>query len=604
MANILYFGDNLHVLRQHIADGSVDLVYLDPPFNSNASYNVLFATPEGRKSHAQTAAFEDTWHWGDEAEAAYDAVLRSGTALAPIVRGFRSILSGSDMMAYLTMMAVRLIELHRVLKSTGSLYLHCDATASHYLKLLLDGIFGPDNFRSEITWKRTTSHGNVSRNYGAVADHILFYSKSDSYTWNQVYSPFEPAYIEEKFRWKDRDGRRWQSVTLRNPSPRPNLVYEYLASNGVIYRPHPNGWSCDIVRMRKYDGENRLHFPDKPDGKLRLKMYLDESPGIKAQNIWSDIPAVNSRAIERIGYPTQKPLALLNRIVTASTNRGDVILDPFCGCGTAIHAAENLGRQWLGIDITHVAIQIIQDRLRRYFSLASFEIIGRPKDLAGARALAEHDKYQFQWWATWLVGGHPRGGEKKGADRGVDGEFYFKTGANEDGFGIISVKGGRHLSPSMVSELCAVREREGADLGLFICLEEPTREMRANAAAAGVLHGKYPKVQILTVEQLLAGYRPQVPPLYDTITVAQAARQRTKAAALPTPDDIRRAPFLKLPITGGRSGQSRRAPPPGELLSALEGHPSQPRFLEAAEEPGRYEAEPTPPRLRRKRVKS
>ena len=329
MANILYFGDNLHVLRQHIADGSVDLVYLDPPFNSNASYNVLFATPEGRKSHAQTAAFEDTWHWGDEAEAAYDAVLRSGTALAPIVRGFRSILSGSDMMAYLTMMAVRLIELHRVLKSTGSLYLHCDATASHYLKLLLDGIFGPDNFRSEITWKRTTSHGNVSRNYGAVADHILFYSKSDSYTWNQVYSPFEPAYIEEKFRWKDRDGRRWQSVTLRNPSPRPNLVYEYLASNGVIYRPHPNGWSCDIVRMRKYDGENRLHFPDKPDGKLRLKMYLDESPGIKAQNIWSDIPAVNSRAIERIGYPTQKPLALLNRIVTASTNRGDVILDPF-----------------------------------------------------------------------------------------------------------------------------------------------------------------------------------------------------------------------------------------------------------------------------------
>lgn len=556
MTNTLYYGDNLDVLRRYVKDESVDLVYLDPPFNSNASYNVFFPTPSGRKSEAQSAAFEDTWHWGIEAATAYEAVLNSGLSAAGIIRSFHQILGQSDMMAYLSMISVRLIELKRVLKNTGSLYFHCDSTAGHYLKVILDGIFGLQNFRSEITWKRTGSHGNVSRNYGAVSDHILFYTKSDDYVWNQIYSAFDDDYIDEKFRNSDESGRRWQSVTLRNPSPRPNLVYDYIASNGLIYKPHVNGWSCDINRMKKYDAEGRLHFPSKPDGKLRLKMYIDESNGIKVQNIWNDIFAVNSQAEERIGYPTQKPLALLERIINTSSNRGDTVLDPFCGCGTAIHAAEKLGRKWCGIDITHVSIQIIEDRLKRHFFTSRFDIIGRPKDLEGAYALAAHDKYQFQWWATWLVGGQPRGGQKKGADRGVDGEIYFKTGASRDGFAVISVKGGQNVTPAMVSELCAVREREGADIGIFICLKEPTREMRANALAAGFIDGEYPIVQILTINQLLAGHRPKLPPVYDTSTIAATVSRRSRGTKAASPEDLRRQPQFAYPIPGGKQGES------------------------------------------------
>lgn len=559
MINTLYFGDNLHVLREYVRGESVDLIYLDPPFNSSASYNVLFTTPQGRHSEAQSSAFEDTWTWGIEAETAYDAVLNSGTATAGILRSLRQILQSSDMMAYLSMRAIRLIEMRRVLTADGSLYLHCDATAAHYLKIVLDGIFGVSSFRSEITWKRTTSHGNVSRNYGAVADHLLFYTRSDEYTWNQAYSPFSNEYVESKFRGIDPGGRRWQSVTLRNPSPRPNLRYPFPASNGKTYQPHANGWSCDIERMRKYDREGRLHFPAKVGGQLRLKMYLDESPGVKVQNIWDDIPAVNSQAQERIGYPTQKPLALLERIVQVSSNPGDVVLDPFCGCGTAIHAAEKLGRKWIGIDVTHVAIQIIQDRIRNHLPQCKFEIVGRPKDLEGAEALFVHDPYQFQWWATWLVGGQPRGEKKKGADRGVDGELYFKMGANEDGYAVISVKGGKHLSPAMVSELCAVREREGADVGLFICLGKPTKEMKANAAAAGLIDGQYARVQILTIEELLEGKRPRLPPVYDTITAARAARrgQRQTRSDL-TPTELRREPQMTFVIAPG----SKRRPQP------------------------------------------
>jgi len=569
----LYFGDNLHVLREYVRSESVDLIYLDPPFNSNASYNVLFTTPEGRKSEAQSAAFEDTWHWEIEAQVAFDAVLASGSGAANMLRAFRSMLSDSDMMAYLAMMTIRLIEMHRVLQTTGSLYLHCDATAAHYLKILLDGIFGPDGFRSEITWKRTTSHGNTSKNYGAVADHILFYTKSGNYTWNQIYSPFEEDYIEQKFRWADDDGRRWQSVTLRNPSQRPNLVYPYTASNGRTYHPHPNGWSCDRVRMQEYDRSNRLHHPDKVDGKLRLKMYLDESPGVKVQNIWSDIPAVNSRAEERIGYPTQKPLALLERIVLTSSNPGDVVLDPFCGCGTAIHAAQKNGRKWLGVDVTHVAIQIIQDRLRKYFPRERFEIVGRPEDLSGAHALAQHDKYQFQWWATWLVGGQPRGGKKKGADRGVDGEIYFKTGANRDGFAVISIKGGRNIGPTMISELCAVREREQADVGIFVCLAEPTREMRSIAASAGLIDGQYPRIQILTIEQLISGARPKLPPVYDTMAASEAGR-RAEASTKMKPRKLeRKQRSLLLPLSGNATPQ-----PAEELIPHLSAKSEMPKL--------------------------
>ncbi|HET9274376.1 MAG TPA: DNA methyltransferase [Methyloceanibacter sp.] len=282
MTNKLYYGDNLRILRDHIASESVDLVYLDPPFNSNATYNVLFRSPAGEQSQAQIEAFEDTWHWNEAAEHAFDDVVKSGNSdAAEMLRALRSFLGENDMMAYLAMMAVRLLELHRVLKPAGSLYLHCDPTASHYLKVLLHGVFGPTKFRNEIVWKRTHSHGDPHRKFGAITDTLLFYTKSDEYILNPQYREFAPDYIERTFTGNDADGRRWQSVTLRSPHPRPNLTYPYIASNDITYQPHVNGWSCDIERMKKYDRENRLHFPSSPTGALRLKMYLDESPGVK-----------------------------------------------------------------------------------------------------------------------------------------------------------------------------------------------------------------------------------------------------------------------------------------------------------------------------------
>ncbi len=527
--NALYYGDNLKVLRNEIRDESVDLIYLDPPFNSQANYNVLFKSPSGEKSHAQIEAFEDTWHWeGGEAELAFDEVIHSGNSdVAEMLRSLRSFLKENDMMAYLCMMAVRLLELHRILKSTGSLYLHCDPTASHYLKLLLDAVFGPERFLNEIIWKRTHSHGNVARNYGSVNDNILFYAKSATHVWNQLYTPFTEEYIAEKFTGEDPNGRRYQNITLRNPGVRPNLHYPYMASNGVTYQPHPNGWSCDIERMRKYDREGRLHFPSKPGGQLRLRMYLDEQPGIRLQNIWDGIPALNSQAQERLGYPTQKPVALLERIIAASSSEGDRVLDAFCGCGTTIHAAQKLKREWIGIDITHLAISLIEKRLNDAFPGIKYEVHGTPKDIEGALALAAQDKYQFQWWAVSLVNAVPFGGKKKGADSGIDGLIYFKPEGKTTEKAIVSVKGGDNVNVAMVRDLAHVVDREKAKIGLFITLADSTGPMRTEAVKAGyyeTLYGKYPKIQILTIADLFSGKQPNIP-LVDSASFKKAPKE-------------------------------------------------------------------------------
>ena len=387
MKNMLYYGDNLPVLRQHIADESVDLIYLDPPFNSNATYNVLFAEKDGTESAAQIRAFEDTWHWDMAAAAAYNEVVEAGGQVSLAMQGFRTVLGNNDMLAYLSMMAPRLVELHRVLKPTGSMCLHCDPTASHYLKMLLDAIFGPERFISEIVWKRTHSHGDPRRKYGAITDTLFLFSKSEQYTFKPQFRQFTPDYVKRTFTSADPDGRKWQSVTLRSPHPRPNLTYPYTASNGITYQPHPNGWSCDLERMRKYDRENRLHFPTKAAGALRLKMYLDESPGVKIQNLWEDIPPISANCQERLGYPTQKPEALLERIISTSSKEGQTVLDPFCGCGTAIAVAQRLNRRWIGIDITHLAISLMKYRLQNAFGRSvknKYEVIGEPADFAGA----------------------------------------------------------------------------------------------------------------------------------------------------------------------------------------------------------------------------
>ncbi len=306
--NRLYFGNNLKIVRDEIPDEHVDLIYLDPPFNSNANYNVLFAEKSGEKSAAQIAVFTDTWHWNKDSEEAYGEVVLKAGKLSELLSAFRSFLGTNDMMAYITMMAVRLVELHRVLKSTGSIYLHCDPTASHYLKLIMDAIFGGQNFRSEIIWKRTSSHGNVSIGYGDVADSIFFYTRGDKPRWKQQYIPYTKKHIETKFTYKDADGRLYTTENLRNPGVRPNLTYDYKG-----YKPHPNGWAVSLDRMEQYDRDGRLYFPPDPNGRIRLKRYLDEQPGRKLQSLWDDISPINSQAQERLGYPTQKPEALLER---------------------------------------------------------------------------------------------------------------------------------------------------------------------------------------------------------------------------------------------------------------------------------------------------
>jgi site-specific DNA-methyltransferase (adenine-specific) len=530
----LYYGDNLDVLARHIKDESVDLIYLDPPFNSNQDYNVLFAEQDGSRAAAQIQAFQDTWRWDQGAAEAYVQVVERGGRPAQVMNAFRGFLGQSNMMAYLAMMAPRLLELHRVLKPTGSLYLHCDPTAAHYLKLLLDSIFGPEQFISEIIWKRTHAHGDSQRKYGSITDTIFLYSKGSKYTFNPQYRPFDPEYVRRTFKGIDPNGRRWQSVTLRSPNPRPNLTYPYTASNGVTYQPHRNGWSCDLVRMRKYDREGRLHFPTRDTGALRLKMYLDESPGAKVQNLWDDIPPISANAQERLGYPTQKPEALLERIVATSSNEGDVVLDPFCGCGTTVAASQKLNREWIGVDITHLAINLIRVRLRDTFGAdAKFEVIGEPVTVEGAATLAAEDPYQFQWWALGLVGARPAE-EKKGADRGIDGRLYF----HDEGKGgktkqvVISVKAG-NTGPAHVRDLAGVLTRESAEIGVLITLHEPTPAMRKEAASGGFYTsawGKHPKVQLLTIADLLDGREIDFPGRVTggNVTLKRAPKHRKK----------------------------------------------------------------------------
>jgi site-specific DNA-methyltransferase (adenine-specific) len=515
MTNQLYYGDNLQVLRDSIAPDSVDLIYLDPPFNSQANYNILFKSSKGRQSQAQIEAFVDTWHWNDQAELAFDDVLKSGNSeVSEMLRAFRSFLKENDMMAYLTMMAVRLLELHRVLKPTGSLYLHCDPTASHYLKILLDAIFSAEMFRNEVTWKRTTTHSD-SKTWSRVSDTLFFYTKGFKFTWNTPRNPHSEAYIADKYNGDDGDGRMYMLDNMTSPNPRPNMMYAW---KGFSFPE--KGWRYSQETMAKLDAEGRIWYPRRKNGELditkrpRLKRYLDEVEGGVMGDIWTDISPINSQAQERLGYPTQKPLALLERILEASSNAGDLVLDPFCGCGTTIHAAQKLKRQWVGIDITHLAISLIEKRLRAAFPGVSFDVHGTPKDLEGAHALAAQDKYQFQWWAISLVDAVPYGGKKRGADSGIDGFIYFKPDGKISEKAIVSVKGGENVSVAMIRDLAHVADRENAKIGVFITLAEPTKPMRTEAIKAGFFEtrfGKYQKIQILTIEELFAGKKPDIP---------------------------------------------------------------------------------------------
>ncbi len=533
--NTLYYGDNLDILSRYVKDESVDLVYLDPPFKSDQTYNVLFQEKDGSRSASQIKAFEDTWHWDETAARAFEETVEAGGRVAEAMRAFRQLLGSNDMLAYLSMMAPRLVELRRVLKPTGSLYLHCDSTASHYLKLLLDSIFGLQNFRSEIIWRRTNAHNKIARQYGPIHDTILFYTATDEFMFHPGRTPYTKAYIEDRFKYEDRHGR-YQTNYLTGPGTRkgesgkewgdfdptnvgrhwaiPNSLRKFLPDNGK-----------DMSSQEALDAlhaQDLIVFPKKKGGQPMYKQYVGD--GIPYQDIWAYQP--NTHGVlyetgacidqdvkyleheeEKLGYETQKPGGILHRIIETSSNPGDVVLDPFCGCGTTIVAAQKLGRRWIGIDVTQLAISLIRHRIRDAFGDdCRYEVVGEPTSLQDASALAKQDPYQFQWWALGLVGARPVE-QKKGADRGIDGSLYF----HDEGRGgktkqiIFSVKAG-HVTAAHVRDLVGVVNREEAQIGALLSLEAPTGPMRREAASAGFYEspwGKHPRIQLLTIEDLL-----------------------------------------------------------------------------------------------------
>jgi site-specific DNA-methyltransferase (adenine-specific) len=522
--NTLFYGDNLPILREHILSESIDLIYLDPPFNSSRNYNVLFKDEKGVESESQITAFEDTWHWNLAAEATYNELLTEAPDhIAKMIESLRGFIGDNQMMAYLVMMTVRLIELHRVLKPTGSLYLHCDPTASHYLKIILDTIFGVKNFRNEIVWKRFNFHADAKR-FGRITDRILFYSRSEDFIFNRLRVPFSDEYQAGKFTHIDEKGRRFRLDNLNPPGGR-GPVYEF---HGVT-KP----WRFTEDRMKQLEAEGRIYTESRV---AQLKRYLDELEGQAVNELWSDIDPVNPMANERLGYPTQKPLTLLDRIIQASSNPGDIVCDPFCGCGTAIASAQKLGRKWIGIDITHLSIALQKYRLEAMFPGIKFKVIGEPKDIGAAHQLASEDRYQFQWWSLSLIRARPLGGEagsregKKGSDKGIDGVIAFiddNTGKAKRA--LVQVKSG-HVNASHIRDLKGTLQRENAAIGIFITLENPSRDMTTEAVSAGFYHSPgwnkdYPRIQILTIDELLHNADVKMPPQFGTFKQAQRVQQ-------------------------------------------------------------------------------
>lgn len=567
-SNVLFYGDNLDVLRRHIPDESVDLVYLDPPFNSNANYNVLFGHADGSRAAAQIKAFGDTWRWDQAAAAAFQDAVQRGGDVAQALVAFRTLVGDSDMLAYLSMMAPRLVELRRVLKPTGSLYLHCDPTASHYLKLLLDAVFGAENFRNEIIWRRTGAHG-PRRSYGPVHDTILFYSKSAAYYFRIVRRPYMRGHVETRYK-KQPDGR-YKFITGGNiltgagatqgesgkdwrgfdPSARnrhwaiPGDLAEqmppHFAALGVLDKLealHEAGlieikpgaeWPHPVRYLKEGDGPPLSDlWASQPYTGAWTKGEKGTVSGSKS-DIDADVQWLGRTDPERLGYPTQKPEGLLQRIIKSSCPNGGTVLDPFCGCGTTIVAAEQLERTWIGVDLTYLAISLIKSRLSRMGS-ADYTVLGEPTTADDAAELAKDDPYQFQWWALGLIGARPSEG-KKGADQGIDGRLFFFDEGGKPKQAIVSVKAGK-LHATYLRDLVGVVQREQAQLGVLISFHEPTQPMRQEAASAGFYQspwGTHPKIQLVTVAQLLAGHKLDMP---------AGGAHMTQVALPPTPEPI------------------------------------------------------------------
>lgn len=515
--NRLYFGDNLEVLDEHVADESVDLVYLDPPFNSNRNYSVIFGRNRAEdESAAQIQAFEDTWRWTHTTEVLIGDLSNSApTRVADALSAYYTLLGESEALAYLVNMTPRLLQLYRVLKPTGSLYLHCDPTMSHYLKVLLDAIFGVQNFRNEIAWERSGAKNDPKR-YGRSHDIILFYGKTDkATTWNPQYTPFSDASVAKNYTHVETEtGRRYRRGDLTAAKAGGDVDFEW---HGV--RPYAGRhWAYSRENLDQMFAAGRIEF--RSTGMPVYKRYLDEQPGVPLQDLWTGI-RLTSADKERLGYPTQKPLALLERIIEASSNPGDVILDPFCGCGTTVDAAQRLGRTWIGIDITYLAVDVIMKRLSHTFGNSVFETIkvdGIPKDLTAARALFRNSPFDFERWAVSMINAEPN--QKQVGDKGVDGVARFPLGGKgKIGKLIVSVKGGKTINPAMVRDLSGAIDARNAQMGVLITLAPATKGVTDAVNHGGVFthpaNGqKYPRLQHITVADLLAKKRPEVPPTF------------------------------------------------------------------------------------------
>jgi site-specific DNA-methyltransferase (adenine-specific) len=542
--NRLYYGDNYEVLQRYIKDESVDLIYLDPPFNSRQDYNVLFAERDGSQSSSQIRAFKDTWEWSRESARSLEYVIEQGGKLAETMIAFRTLLGTTDMMAYIAMMAPRLVELRRVLKETGSIYLHCDPTASHYLKILMDAVFGPQSFGAEIIWKRTNARG-AKANWPKLHDVLLYFRRGDSPTFKSLKVSADKLKLPHTL-ITAADGLKYQTYELTAPG------MTKLGDSGAEWRGFDPGkfgrhWANSRSEREGWEAAGLIHWP-KEQGFPRRRDSVPFDPDsrqVTLGDVWTDIDRINQAAKERLGYPTQKPEALLERILQASSEEGDLVLDPFCGCGTTVQVAQRLNRRWIGIDITHLAITLIKKRLADGFPdldppiKSAYQVIGEPTDLEGAGLLAAENKYQFQYWTLGLVGARPVE-ERKGADRGIDGRLYFHDDESGKSRQIIfSVKAGK-VGVDRVRDLRGVIERERAEIGVFLCFEQPTKPMLKEAAEAQFYKSSdgslYPRLQILTIQQLLDGRQPQYPLHRRDATFKRAPRSRPAAEeTLPLP---------------------------------------------------------------------
>jgi site-specific DNA-methyltransferase (adenine-specific) len=508
-ADRLHIGDNLDILKRYGTAESVDLIYLDPPFKKNRAYHLIFRDESGRTSDAQQLAFDDSWHWGPTAEAHYRSLVvppeeaPSPGKLSITVGSLVEAIGRTELTAYLVEMGVRLVELHRVLKRTGTLYLHCDPTASSYLRVLLDAIFGPERFMAEIVWKRTTTHSDAKR-WSPDADRLLVYTKSDSFTFHPAFEPHDPGYLERDYRFREPDGRVYRLHDMASPNPRPNLMYAW---NG--HQPPAKGWRFSRETMGRLDREGRIWYPDSKSKRPKVKRYLDEMPGTRIGSVWSDLPNVHPWSKERLGYPTQKPLALLERIILASSDEGDVVLDPFCGCGTAMEASIAANRRWVGIDVSDQAIRVINERFMKLFGREVPTGVIAPRDVATARRLSlrkPHGRHEFEMWAINLIGGRPN----PGRDRGVDGIIPFVGRRGRVQRALVSVKSGK-VKPGDMRDLKGAVGRERAAVGVLVTLAGASDEMHLEATTAGEYEPGIPKLQIITVAEALAGARPVLP---------------------------------------------------------------------------------------------